>query len=130
MKKKLIPLFLVCILISIVSLSCTYANHSYDGVWKIESASDIQSLLEMGLEIKLIVNTMSKEVQIWTYVNGTGTLQNTAKLYAFNDDHYAFDLPDLEPEHYGRHIFGKLTLLDNKLHYSTGINNDWVFVKE
>ena len=111
-------------------ISCISNNKAYDGVWKIESASDIQSLLDMGLVIQLIVNTSSKEVQIWTYVNGEGTLQNTGELYSYNDNHYAFRLPDLEPEHYGRNIYGTLTLLDNKLHYSTGLNNDWIFIKK
>lgn len=123
----LIPSF---IFLCFIEYSCTNRNSLYDGVWEIESASDVQNLLDMGLVVKLLVNTSSKEMQIWTYINGEGTLQNTGELYAYNDGHYAFRLPDLEPEHYGRSIYGKLTLLDGKLHYSTGIKSDWVFVKK
>ncbi len=113
-----------------ILFSCNSQNTEYDGIWEIESASDVQNLLDMGLMVKLIVNTQTKEFQIWTYIDGKGTLQNTGELYSYNDGHYAFRLPDLEPEHYGRSIYGKMTLLDNKLHYSTGLNNDWVFTKK
>jgi hypothetical protein len=119
-------LFFLCFQI----LSCSTKKAEYDGVWKIESASDIQNLLDMGLVIKLVINTKSKEMKLWTYVNGEGTLQNTGELYYFSDGQFLFHLPDLEPEHYGRIIQGKLTLIDNKLHYSTGLRNDWVFIKE
>ena len=116
--------------LSLLCFSCTNIRNQYDGVWKIESASDVQNLIDMGLTIKLVVNTKAKYMQIWTYIDGEGTLQNTGTLYYFNGDSFPFRLPDLEPEHNGANVYGKLTLLDNKLHYSTGLRNDWTFVKE
>lgn len=131
-KKVTSYFFLIAILfLCFSSFSCDNKMHLYDGVWKIESANDVQNLLDMGLVVKLVVDTTEREMELWTYIDGEGTLQNTGKLTSFNFDSFSFELPDLEPSRKGHVIRGTITLIGNRLHYQVySTQCDWVFIKE
>lgn len=106
-----------------------FGKNYFNGTWKIVRGTGLEELLDLGLMIKLVINTKSNTFQIWTYVNNKGQLQNTGNLTFYTGKGFEFTLPDLEPTHNDATIYGKMTLKNNELHYSTDSDVDWVFEK-
>lgn len=108
--------------------SCKNINQMYNGEWHIIKAdSDTQKLLDLGLDIEFNIDTEKKSFDIYTIIDGNKTLQNTGRIErATLEEYFVSYLPDKET---GHKIHGTLKLVDGKLHYSTDVRVDWVFVK-